>query len=114
MIKKHGLKILFSFMLMVFLSACQNSSGLGGLFSTPVPGDVLYEDDFSRERNGWGIVERAGGDIEIAYGGMLFSVDLPNFMFWSITGGNFTDTQIDVDAVLVEGPANDALGLICR
>jgi len=35
-------------------------------------------------------------------------------MFWSITGRNFTDAQIEVDAVLVEGPANDALGLICR
>jgi len=112
--RKRGLKILSTIILMVFLSACQNSPGLGGLFSTPLPGDILYEDDFSRERSGWGIMERAGGDIEIAYGGMLFSVDLPNFMFWSITGRNFTDTQIEVDAVLVEGPANDALGLICR
>lgn len=114
MIKKRVLIVLLAFLLLALPTGCESRSGLGNLFSTPAPGDILYEDDFSRERSGWGIMDRAGGDIEIAYGGMLFSVDLPNFMFWSITGGKFSDTQIDVDAVLVEGPENDALGLVCR
>lgn len=59
-------------------------------------------------------MERAGGDIEIKYGGMLFTIELPNFMFWSISGGNYSDAQVEVDAVLVEGPVDDAFGVICR
>ena len=98
----------------VLLTSCAGNAPGFQLGVPAGPGEVLYEDDFSRNRNGWGIMERAGGDIEIKYGGMLFSVDLPNFMFWSITGGNYRDAQVEVDTVLVEGPVDNAVGVICR
>jgi hypothetical protein len=97
----------FFVVLVIFLTAC-------GVINPRASGTILYEDDFSNKRNGWGLMERAGGDIQIKYGGMLFSVDLPNFMFWSVTGRKYQDTQINVDAVLVEGPVNNAFGVICR
>lgn len=96
------------------LSACSSNSAFLRPFKPAAPGDILYADDFSNQRSGWGMMDRAGGDIEIKYGGMLFTIDLPNFMFWSITGGEFSDAQVEVDAVLVEGPVDNAFGVICR
>lgn len=98
----------------ILLAACAGNAAPIKPLDATVPGELLYEDDFSRARNGWGVMERAGGDIGIKYGGMLFTVDLPNFMFWSITGGKYQDAQVEVDAVLVEGPMNDAFGVVCR
>lgn len=96
------------------LSACSVYTSLLRTINPAAPGDILYTDDFSNQRSGWGMMDRAGGDIEIKYGGMLFTIDLPNFMFWSTTGGEYSDTQVEVDAVLVEGPVDDAFGVICR
>lgn len=96
------------------LSACSVTTSLLRTFQPAASGDILFTDDFSNQRSGWGMMERAGGDIEIKYGGMLFTIDLPNFMFWSTTGGEYSDAQVEVDAVLVEGPVDDALGVICR
>lgn len=98
----------------LLLSGCGLKTGIMRTLFPPESGDLLLEDDFSGNINGWGMMERAGGDIEIAYGGMLFSVYLPDFMFWSVTGGDFQDTRVEVDAVLVEGPTNDNFGVICR
>ena len=97
----------------LILSSCGGRTGFTS--STDVPsGSILFEDDFSHSRNGWGVADWAGGKIESKYGGMLFHVYLPNFMFWSVNGKSFRDTQIDVDAILVEGPSNDNFGIICR
>ena len=111
-------KRIFPFLILILpvmlLTSCAGNAGLFGGSNSLEPGQILYEDDFSNSRSGWGMMERAGGDIEIAYGGMLFSVDLPNFMFWSVTGKNFSDTMVEVDAVLVEGPVDNAIGVVCR
>lgn len=98
----------------LLLTSCGQFPGLMRGIDPPEPGDLLLEDDFSSNSNLWGITERAGGEIEITYGGMIFSVYLPNFMFWSVTGGDYPDTRVVVDAVLVEGPVNDNFGVICR
>ncbi len=98
----------------LLLTACGQFPGFMRGIDQPESGDLLLEDDFSGNSNLWGIMERAGGDITIEYGGMIFSVYLPNFMFWSVTGGDYEDTRVVVDAVLVEGPANDNFGVICR
>lgn len=99
---------------MLLLTACGKIPEILRGIDSPQSGDLLLEDDFSGNNHLWGIMERAGGDIDIAYGGMIFSVYLPNFMFWSVTGGDLHDTRVVVDAVLVEGPVNDNFGVICR
>lgn len=98
----------------LLLTACGQLPDFIRRIDPPQPGDLLLEDDFSSNSNLWGIMERAGGDITIEYGGMIFSVYLPNFMLWSVTGGDYPDTRVVVDAVLVEGPVNDNFGVICR
>jgi len=106
--------ITFFIVCALLLTACgQVPAILRGIDSAD-PGELLLEDDFSGNNHLWGIMERAGGDIDIAYGGMIFSVYLPNFMFWSVTGGDYSDARVVVDAVLVEGPVNDNFGVICR
>jgi len=113
---KRNLLLLITLIIVstLLLTACGQIPGLMRGIDPPEPGDVLLEDDFSSNSNLWGIMERAGGDITIEYGGMIFSVYLPNFMFWSVTGGEYPDTRVVVDAVLVEGPVNDNFGVICR
>ena len=97
----------------LILSSCGEGTGLSSSADAP-SGSLLFEDDFSQTRNGWGEADWAGGKIESKYGGMLFQVYLPNFMFWSVNGKSYKDAQIEVDAILVEGPSNDNFGIICR
>ena len=96
------------------LTSCAEVRSLIDRKDNTKSGDILFEDDFNQAPNGWGLVDRAGGNIESAYGGMLFTVNLPDFMFWSVNGGIYDDTQIEVDAILLDGPVNDNFGVICR
>lgn len=59
-------------------------------------------------------MDRSGGEIGFEYGGLVIRVALTDFMFWTVNGEDYTDTRIDVDAVLVEGPTDDNFGVICR
>ena len=78
------------------------------------PGGLLFEDDFSHPPNGWGSMETRGGEIEFNYDGMMISIFLPNFMYWSVNGKEFNDVKVKVDAVLADGPQDDTFGVICR
>ncbi len=107
------LMLMLIFSSLVLTSCDQVRSVL--LFTKPAnPGELVFEDDFSTPPNGWGTMERDGGEISFVYDGMMFSVFLPNFMYWSVNGNDHTDTRIEVDAVLADGPTNDNFGVICR
>ncbi len=96
------------------LSAC---SALDLFKPAPVAaesGALLAQDDFSVTPNGWGTMGRAGGEIGFEYEGLTIQVNVPNFMFWTVNGDSYTDARIEADAVLLEGPANDNFGVICR
>lgn len=96
------------------LTACgQGDPGFLGT-GQKLPGELLFEDDFSDPPNGWGTMEKDGGEIDFIYDGVMFSVNLPNFIYWSVNGKNFRDARIGVDAVLADGPTNDNFGVICR
>lgn len=77
-------------------------------------GATLFKDDFSVTPNGWGTMGREGGEIGFQYEGLVITVNLPNFLFWSVNGDVYADTKIDVDAVLLDGSPNDNFGVICR
>lgn len=110
-IVKSSLMLLIA---LIFLTSCAENGGIFKGSRVPTSGQILLADDFSRNRYRWGVVDRAGGDIEIAYGGMVFSIELPNFMFWSVIGKSFQDSLIEVDSMLVQGSVNNSLGMICR
>lgn len=57
---------------------------------------------------------RTGGEIGFEYQGLVISVDVGNYLFWTVNGGKYADTRIDVDAVLLDGPTDDNFGVICR
>ncbi len=96
------------------LTACELIKSFTHVHPTTQPGEVLFEDDFSGSPTGWGTLGREGGSIGFEYEGMVITVNLPQYLFWSVNGESFTDAKIDVDAVLLSGPTNDALGVICR
>ncbi len=102
-------------LLLVFgLTGCDHLSGLLTGNQPAESGEVLFMDDFADNRNNWGTMGRTGGEISLAYDGLVIGVDVANFLFWSVSGERLTDTQIDVDAVLLEGPVNDHFGVLCR
>ncbi len=104
--------IVIVFLCSLILTAC-GQAGVPGR-GQKNSGELLFEDDFSKTPNGWGTMEKDGGEIDFIYDGVMFSVYLPNFMYWSVNGKNFTDARIEVDAVLADGPTNDNFGVICR
>jgi len=57
---------------------------------------------------------REGGEASFNYEGLVIKVYSPNSLYWTVNEGRYTDTQIDVDAVLLNGPSNDNFGVICR
>lgn len=99
---------------LVFLAACDQIEAIKPVQSAIEPGDILFEDDFSGSPKGWGTLGREGGSIGFDYEGMVISVNLPQYLFWTVNGDKYSDTKIDVDAVLLSGPTDDALGVICR
>jgi hypothetical protein len=71
-------------------------------------------DEFTDNSNNWGTMGRTGGAISLEYGGLVIGVVVSNFLFWSVSGDPLRNAQVDVDAVLLEGPVNDNFGVICR
>ena len=98
----------------MMLGACSVVDALSPVQPTLAPGTLMIEDVFSETPNGWGSMGRSGGEIGFEYEGLTIKVNTPNFMFWTVNGSKFRDTRIEVDAVLLEGPADDNFGLICR
>jgi hypothetical protein len=107
---------LFSILLLglTALSACSMVNNIVTTQPTLASGTLLSSDDFSVVPNGWGSMGRSGGEIAFEYQGLTIKVNTPNFMFWTVNGNKYTDTRIEADAVLLEGPANDNFGVICR
>ncbi len=112
--KLRFLWIPISLLVLLLTSACTIISGSGEVEPTSHPGWIYFQDDFSTSPNGWGTVGRDGGQAYVNYGGMVIRVDTPNSLFWTINGGDYSDTKIDVDVVLLNGSTNDNFGVICR
>lgn len=102
------------FILAFVLSACTAIKSILPVKPAAATGTILFEDDFSVTPNGWGTMGRSGGKIGFDYQGLVISVNLSDFMFWSVNGDRYQDTRVEVDAVLLNGPTNDNFGVICR
>ena len=108
------------FLISIMLIGCLIFSGcsvIDSFLPAPTPmesGSILAEDDFSVTPNGWGTQGMSGGEINFEYEGLTIDVDIPNTMLWTVNGDQYEDAQVEVDAVLLEGPSNDNFGVICR
>jgi hypothetical protein len=108
-------KVIISILLLPFLIAsCQLYQAVQPVKESPTSGILLFADDFSSNANDWGISGNEIGEINFVYDGLDIKVDTPNSLLWTVTGDQFRDVQIEVDGVLLSGPANDAFGVVCR
>jgi hypothetical protein len=82
--------------------------------STPLPSNVLFQDDFSDPSSGWDQESGEGGLTDYIGGAYRIYVNAENTDIWSNPGLDFTDTQIEVEATKVGGDNNNDFGIICR
>jgi hypothetical protein len=86
--------------------------------SGPDPCDVngaLFSDDFEGERDcGWQLYSGTGVTGEIESGVLRISNSLSGEITWANAGQNFDDVIIAAQARQVDGPDDNAYGVICR
>lgn len=98
----------------VLCSACGSTPSANSNASLR-SGDVLFKDDFSNSNSGWGEWTKEGALVSYdPSGGLRILVTETQYDFWSVSGRQFSDVQIEVDAMLIGGPTDNDFGLICR
>ena len=77
--------------------------------------DFLFADDFSGEFDcGWALYDRGGGTAAIDNAAMQLTVGQPGQLWWTNPGRDFDDVVITAEARQVDGPNDNAYGIICR
>jgi hypothetical protein len=100
--------------LMLLNHACVPSIPREAAAASDADAAILFSDDFSKTPSGWGLWNNEGGLVEYVEGGLRVRVDDTYFDFWSVAGKNFSDVQIEVDAVKRAGPEDNDFGVVCR
>lgn len=108
-------RILIGSILIPFLlCGCQLVNSLQPVATAAPSGTVLFTDDFTTNSAHWGVSGGDSGLINFVYQGLDIKVEKSNSMIWTVAGEKYQDVQIDIDAVLLSGPTDDAYGTICR
>ena len=75
----------------------------------------LFADDFSGEFDcGWALYDRGGGTAAIDNAAMQLTVGQPGQLWWTNPSRSFDDVVITTEARQVDGPNDNAYGVICR
>jgi len=112
--KNHWYSTLLIPLVLLMICGCDLLNPPSEVEPTSHPGWIFFADDFSTEPNGWGTLSQEGGEAVFEYQGLVIKLYSPNSLFWTVNEGKYSDTQIDVDSVLLNGPTNDNFGVICR
>lgn len=75
-------------------------------------GELLWEDDFSRER--WDVFEDSDHRKGYAAEQYFFEVKAENYNFWSITTERYEDFVLEVETYQLDGPDDNDYGVILR
>lgn len=78
------------------------------------PGEVIYQDDFSRENSGWDRYQDPTYLSDYHQGSYRIHVLTPNTDAWANPDLDLDDVRIEVDALKVGGPDNNVFGVLCR
>lgn len=78
------------------------------------PGEVIYQDDFSRANSGWDRYQDPSYSSDYQDGTYRIHVLTPNTDAWANPDLAISDARIEVDAVKVGGPDNNVFGVLCR
>ena len=78
------------------------------------PGEVLFQDDFSRASSGWDRYQDGIYRADYQDGEYQIEIYTPETLAWSLPKLSFTDVWISVEAAKAKGPDDNAFGVICR
>ena len=95
------------FLLSFLLIACQPEP-------IPLPGDILFEEDFSTGVHQWTTFANDGGIMGYDAGGFRFFIREPGLNYWSTPGLSFGDVRVEVNALQYSGPIENRMGVMCR
>jgi len=78
-------------------------------------GEVQFQDDFSDPASGWARRNDENiGNLDYEEQGYQISINQGNTILWSGPGLEFTDVQVEVDVIKIDGPDHDDFGVVCR
>jgi hypothetical protein len=77
-------------------------------------GSLLLMDDFSNPQSGWDTWWNEESQSSYQDGGLRLAVMRPQLDIWSRPDASYGDVRMEVDAVKLNGPAQNDFGLICR
>ncbi len=107
--QKWRYSALFLFIVLLLI-ACQDQGAM-----TCNEGGALFSDDFSGEENcGWSTYNRGGAEVVVADGTLRLTTSQPGQIWWTNPGRSFDDVVITSVVEHVNGPMDNAFGLICR
>ena len=118
--KKRSVLILSLVIIFTFaLSGCNVvkqflPTGLLNNSSQDTASGVLYADDFSKTSSGWDQTTSSSGSTDYMDGTYQILVNETQYDLWANPGKDFTDTSVEVDAVMIGGPADNDYGILCR
>ncbi len=78
------------------------------------PGQVIFQDDFSRTASGWDRYHDTTYLSDYIEGAYRINVLEPNTDAWANPNLSLTDVRIEVDVTKVGGPDNNVFGVLCR
>lgn len=100
--------ILKLLLLVVVVSACTT------LTPKVNPGEVLFQDDFSRPSSGWDRYEDETYKSDYEDEMYIINIQQQNTEAWALPGLSFEDVIINVESSKVAGPDDNVYGVICR
>jgi tetratricopeptide (TPR) repeat protein len=80
----------------------------------PLAGEMILQEDFKNNARGWDLAPSQQSRREIKEGKLQIAIPGPRWMAWSNPGGSFSDFKLEVDATLVEDPADGSYGVLFR
>ncbi|MFQ5941944.1 MAG: hypothetical protein ACE5JF_00145 [Anaerolineales bacterium] len=78
------------------------------------PGEVIFQDDFSRPVSGWDRYYDSTYSSDYHEGGYRIHVLESTTDAWAVPHLDLADVQIEVDATKLGGPEDNVYGVLCR
>lgn len=76
---------------------------------------ALFFDDFREDQDcGWILYNRSGASVEREGETLRLTTSQPGQIWWTNAGRNFDDLILTADIQHIDGPRDNAYGLICR
>ena len=113
------LKVVIAFTVLVVVSlACGIGGGGDGQEAapSPVPDNVIFQDDFSDTNSGWEVGDYDDGSVGYKDGAYFVTSNSNGGTMWGVANHSFDNLALEVDATQVSaGPeSNNDYGAVCR